>query len=74
MSRYCDLCKNMIKNDYKKAKAKIKDVKQNSTDKYKWREIDICMDCYNELFTPTPQFTVELDKVSDDIVEKIITG
>ena len=32
---YCDLCNFIIKNDYKKFKAKVKDVKQNNTDKCK---------------------------------------
>ena len=36
---YCDLCKNIIKTDYKKFKAKVKEVKQNSTDKCKWKKI-----------------------------------
>ena len=75
---YCDLCNSIIKNDYKKFKAKVKDIKKDSNNKYKWKykweKIDVCMNCYNELFTPIPQFTVELDKVSDDIVERIISG
>ena len=70
---YCDICKNVIKTDYKKAKAKIKDVKQNSTDKYKWKKIDICMNCYNIIFIPTT-YSVEFDKVSDDTIERIISG
>ena len=70
---YCDLCKNIIKTDYKKFKAKVKDVKQNSTDKCKWKKIDICMNCYNKIFIPSI-YTVEFDKVSDDTIERIITG
>lgn len=50
---YCDLCNFIIKNDYKKFKAKVKDVKQNSTNKCKWKKIDICMNCYNKIFIPT---------------------
>ena len=70
---YCDLCKNIIKTDYKIAKAKIKDVKQNSNDKYKWEKIDICINCYNKIFIPSI-YTVEFDKVSDDTIERIISG
>ena len=69
---YCDLCKNIIKTDYKKAKAKIKDVKQNSTKKYKWKKIDICMNCYNKFFTSTT-YSVEFDKVEDDTIKRIIS-
>ena len=77
--RCCDLCNNIIKTDYKKAKAKIKDVKkdikQNSTDNYKWKKIDICMNCYNKFFTPTQySVSVELGKVDNDTMKKIFNG
>ena len=66
---YCDLCKNIIKTDYKKAKAKIKDVKQNSTDKCKWKKIDICMNCYNKIFTPTTH-SIKLNNNIKDYTKK----
>lgn len=75
--RCCDLCNNIIKTDYKKAKAKIKDVKkdikQNNNDNYKWKKIDICMNCYNKFFTPTI-YSVELGKVDNDTMKKIFNG
>ena len=74
---YCDLCNSIIKTDYKKFKAKVKDIKKDSNKykwEYKWEKIDVCLNCYNELFPPTPQFTVELDKVSNSTIERIITG
>ena len=61
---YCDLCNFIIKNDYKKFKAKVKDVKQNSTDKCKWKKIDICMNCYNKIFIPTT-YSVKLNNIKD---------
>ena len=44
-----------------------------STDKYKWEKIDICMNCYKNFFTPSV-YSVEFDKVSDDTIERIISG
>ena len=61
---YCNLCNFIIKNDYKKFKAKVKDVKQNNTDKCKWKKIDICMNCYNKIFIPTT-YSVKLNNIKD---------
>lgn len=69
---YCDLCNFIIKNDYKKFKAKVKDVKQNSTNKCKWKKIDICMNCYNKLYKSS--YSVELNKVKDDVIKEIFNG
>ena len=68
---YCDLCNNIIKKDYKKVKAKIKDVKQNNTDKYKWKKIDICMNCYNKIFIPTT-YSVKLNNIKDYTKEQLL--
>ena len=69
IKRYCDSCKNIIKTDYKKFKAKVKDVKQNSTDKCKWKKIDICMNCYNKIFIPTT-YSVKLNNNIKDYTKK----
>ena len=66
---YCDLCNFIIKNDYKKFKAKVKDVKQNSTDKCKWKKIDICMNCYNKIFMPTTH-SIKLNNNIKDYTKK----
>ena len=68
---YCDLCNFIIKNDYKKFKAKVKDVKQNSTDKCKWKKIDICMNCYNKIFIPTT-YTVKFNNIKDYNIKKLL--
>ena len=68
---YCDLCKNIIKTDYKKFKAKVKDVKQNSTDKCKWKKIDICMNYYNKIFIPTT-YTVKFNNIKDYNIKKLL--
>ena len=66
---YCDLCNFIIKNYYKKFKAKVKDVKQNSTDKCKWKKIDICMNCYNKIFMPTTH-SIKLNNNIKDYTKK----
>ena len=68
---YCDLCNFIIKNDYKKFKVKVKDIKQNSTDKYKWKKIDICMNCYNKIFIPTT-YSVKLNNIKDYTKEQLL--
>ena len=50
---------------------KIKDVKQNSTDKCKWKKIDICMNCYNKIFIPTT-YTVKFNNIKDYNIKKLL--
>lgn len=74
IKRYCDSCNNIIKTDYKKLKVKVENVQRDGTNNYKWKKLDVCINCYNKLFPPEPQFTVELNKVTNGTMKRIITG
>ena len=74
IKRYCDSCNNIIKSDYKKLKVKVENVQRDGTNNYKWKKLDVCINCYNKLFPPAPQFSVELDNVKDSTLKRIVSG
>ena len=74
IKRYCDSCNNIIKTDYKKLKVKVENVQRDGTNNYKWKKLDVCINCYNKLFPPAPQYSFELDNVKDITLKRIESG